>query len=92
MTLDAAQTAAKLSQAQKHALDWLYPAHRGRPQWRAYNSPICGDPSLAALLALVRRDLAQKQGGNGFPSKYQPTEFGLEVKDHVNLREKNHVS
>jgi len=74
------EIADSLSEAGKSALLWLYGPYKGKPQWRSYSSPICGDPAHAAFSALMRKGLVEKWGGNGCPIKYQPSETGLRVR------------
>lgn len=56
----------KLTEPQRDALGWLH--HDGSPH--LWSGRDAGHPSIAALDALVRRGLARKRGGDGFPVYY----------------------
>lgn len=61
----------KLTKAQREALTWLWPTSR-----RQWHGPFFGDPSIAALDALVRRKLAVKQGSAGWSIYFGMTDAG----------------
>jgi hypothetical protein len=59
----------KLTAAMRDALGWLYPDG----SYHLWSGRDAGHPSIAALDALVKRGIARKRGGDGFPVHYAIT-------------------
>lgn len=76
-TMGAATVFAALTDKQKMAVVWLWPGSR-RP-WGGDRDGL-HDPSASTLGALVRRGVATKTGGDGFPAHYDITPLGQDIR------------
>lgn len=70
----------KLSQKQKYALAWL---HHDQ-SWRTWvTMHVAGTPAISTLESLVRKGLALKRGGNGWPAKYAMLSCAIDLRKEI---------